>query len=222
MQATDGCTLVIDTSYGSTVGVVGHEPIVETDSRTHVEKLQVNIARAMDAAGLGPADISCIVVGVGPAPFTGLRAGLVTAKALAFATGGSVRSCQQFTAERADERSTNSMNITYTQNGDYLIPNIVIRKTKPLGHYGRLRKAYLEMHRPILFNELVLSDKLFEHCAEIDETARNRMELIVRSLAEQNGVTEQLKAENQMEWVRQMNACKAQAEEIVKAELIYD
>ena len=112
--------------------------------------------------------------------------------------------------------------ITYTQNGDYLIPNIVIRKTKPLGHYGRLRKAYLEMHRPILFNELVLSDKLFEHCAEIDEAARNRMELIVRSLAEQNGVTEQLKADNQMEWVRQMNACKAQAEEIVKAELIYD
>ena len=64
MQATDGCTLVIDTSYGSTVGVVGHEPIVETDSRTHVEKLQVNIARAMDAAGLGPADLSCIVVGM--------------------------------------------------------------------------------------------------------------------------------------------------------------
>ena len=74
----------------------------------------------------------------------------------------------------------------------------------------------------LLFNELVLSDKLFEHCAEIDEAARNRMELIVRSLAEQNGVTEQLKAETQMEWVRQMNACKAQAEEIVKAELIYD
>ena len=75
---------------------------------------------------------------------------------------------------------------------------------------------------PILFNELVLSDKLFEHCAEIDEAARNRMELIVRSLAERNGVTEQLKAENQMEWVRQMNACKAQAEEVVKFELIYD
>ena len=61
-----------------------------------------------------------------------------------------------------------------------------------------------------------------QYCAEIDEAARNRMKLIVRSLAEQNGVTEQLKAENQMEWVRQMNACKAQAEEIVKAELIYD
>ena len=61
-----------------------------------------------------------------------------------------------------------------------------------------------------------------QYCAEIDEAARNRMALIVRSLAEQNGVTEQLKAENQMEWVRQMNACKTQAEEIVKAELIYD
>ena len=61
-----------------------------------------------------------------------------------------------------------------------------------------------------------------QYCAKIDEAARNRMELIVRSLAEQNSVTEQLKAENQMEWVRQMNACKAQAEEIVKIELIYD
>ena len=114
------------------------------------------------------------------------------------------------------------MNIAYTQNGDYLIPNIIIRKTKPLGHYGRLRKAYLEIHRPILFNELVLSDRLFEHCVEIDEAAQNRMELIVPQLAKQYGVTERLKAENQMEWVRQMNACKAQAEEIVKMELIYD
>ena len=61
-----------------------------------------------------------------------------------------------------------------------------------------------------------------QYCAKIDEAARNRMELIVRSLAEQNGVTEQLKAKNQMEWVRQMNACKAQAEEVVKAELIYN
>jgi len=61
-----------------------------------------------------------------------------------------------------------------------------------------------------------------QHCAEINEAARNRMALIVPELAEQNGVTEQLKAENQMEWVRQMNACKAQAEEVMKTELIYD
>ena len=61
-----------------------------------------------------------------------------------------------------------------------------------------------------------------QHYAEINEAARNRMELIVPELAKQNGVTKKLKAENQMEWVRQMNACKAQAEEVVKAELIYD
>ena len=63
-----GCTLVIDTSFGSTVGIVGREPIVETDSRTHVEKLQVSIARAVEEAGLTPADIEEIVVGIGPAP----------------------------------------------------------------------------------------------------------------------------------------------------------
>ncbi|WP_170115074.1 tRNA (adenosine(37)-N6)-threonylcarbamoyltransferase complex dimerization subunit type 1 TsaB [Bifidobacterium callitrichidarum] len=80
-------TLVIDTSFGSTVGVAGHEPIVETDSRTHVEKLQGNIARAVTDVGLTPSDLDEIVVGVGPAPFTGLRAGIVAAKALAFATG---------------------------------------------------------------------------------------------------------------------------------------
>ena len=74
----------------------------------------------------------------------------------------------------------------------------------------------------ILFNELVLSGRLFEHCAEIDEAPRSHMEQIVPELATQYGVTEQLKAENKMEWVRQMNACKAQAEEIVKVELIYD
>ena len=61
-----------------------------------------------------------------------------------------------------------------------------------------------------------------QYCAEIDEAARNRMELIAPELVKRNGVTEQLKAENHMEWVRQMNACKAQAEEVVKAELIYN
>lgn len=74
------------------------------------------------------------------------------------------------------------MKITYTQNGDYLIPNIKIRKAKKsLGHYGRLRKAYLQQFRPILYNELILTEKLYEHCAEIEETARHRIELICRS-----------------------------------------
>ena len=113
------------------------------------------------------------------------------------------------------------MNITYTQNGDYLIPNIIIRKTKPLGHYGRLRKAYLEMHRPILFNELVLSDRLFEHCAEIDQACNERMENVVSAMAKQEGVTEALKAADQMEWVRRMNSIHNRAEEIILTELVY-
>ena len=115
------------------------------------------------------------------------------------------------------------MKLTYTKQGDYLIPDITIRQPrKALGHYGRLRKAYLQNFRPILFNELVLSDMLFEHCLEIEETARNQIDVIMSGLMKQYGITEELKAENQMEWVRQMNACKAQAEEVVKAELIYN
>ena len=82
---------------------------------------------------------------------------------------------------------------------------------------GKLCEAFLEK-RKARYRRVSVR----QYCAEIDEAARNRMELIVPKLAKQYGVTEQLKAENQMEWVRQMNACKAQSEEIVKAELIYD
>lgn len=87
MDEATGSVLVIDTSFGSTVGVLGREPRVETDSRSHVEHLQVNVAAVMADAGLAPADLDTVVVGLGPAPFTGLRAGIVTAKALAYATG---------------------------------------------------------------------------------------------------------------------------------------
>ena len=82
---------------------------------------------------------------------------------------------------------------------------------------GKLCEAFLEK-RKARYRRVSVR----QYCAEIDEAARNRMELIVPKLAKQYGVTEQLKADNQMEWVRQMNACKAQAEEIVKAEMIYD
>ena len=82
---------------------------------------------------------------------------------------------------------------------------------------GKLCEAFLEK-RKARYRRVSVR----QYCAEIDEAARNRMELIVPKLAKQYGVTEQLKADNQMEWVRQMNACKVQAEEVVKAELIYD
>lgn len=90
-----------------------------------------------------------------------------------------------------------------------------------IGHYGRLRKAYLEQYRPDLSTALVASEKLHEHCAEIDAAARSRIDLIVPGLAKSAGATEALKAADPVKWVGLMNACKAQAEEIVKFELIY-
>lgn len=114
------------------------------------------------------------------------------------------------------------MELNYLKCGDYFIPDIKLEKPNiRLGHYGMLRKAFLRDHHPILYSQLILSEKLYAHCAEIESAARTRLELIVPELAKRYGVTEKLKAENQLEWVRQMNACKAQAEEIIKSELIY-
>ena len=114
----------------------------------------------------------------------------------------------------------NPMN--YIQNGDYLIPDLKLSEqpTKPLGKYGRMRKAYLKEHRPILYNQLLMSEKLYPHLIEIDETAQSRLEQLIHQLAKDAGATEQLKASDPMKWVGLMNTCKAQAEEILMAELI--
>ena len=113
------------------------------------------------------------------------------------------------------------MEINYTRIGDYQIPNIVIKKHRPIGRYGMLRKAFLQQFHPVLYNELVLSEKIYDHCAEIDEAARNRLEIIIPQLAKQYGVDEKLKAEDQMQWVGQMNMIRQMAEESVKRELVY-
>ena len=94
-------TLLIDTSYGSTVGILGYEPIVETDSRTHVERLQVDIDRAFRQVGHSSDDLERIIIGVGPAPYTGLRVGIVAAKALAFATGAELIGVDALTPQTA-------------------------------------------------------------------------------------------------------------------------
>ena len=114
-------------------------------------------------------------------------------------------------------------NLTYTRNGDYLIPNLSLSEQpeKPLGKYGRMRKAYLKEHRPILYNQLLMSEKLYPHLLEIDETAQSRLEQLMPQLAKDAGATEQLKASDPMRWVGLMNTCKAQAEEILMAELIH-
>lgn len=113
-------------------------------------------------------------------------------------------------------------NLSYIQNGDYLIPNLKLTEqpSKPLGKYGRMRKTYLKEHRPILYNQLLMTEKLYPHLAEIDETANRRLEQMMPQLAEAAGATEQLKARDPMKWVGLMNTCKAQAEEILMTELI--
>ena len=114
--------------------------------------------------------------------------------------------------------------LTYRQVGDVLLPNVTLgeMETRPIGKYGRMRKRYLEQNRPVLYNSLVFSGKLQAHLLEIEETAQRRLEQMMAEMKAKAGLTEKLKAENQMLWVGQMNALKAQAEEILMAELIYN
>ena len=103
--------------------------------------------------------------------------------------------------------------LTYTMNGDYQIPDLKLTEQpeKPLGKYGRMRKAYLKEHRPLIYNQLLLTEKLYPHLIEIDETAQSRLEQMMPQLAKDAGATEQLKASDPMRWVGLMNTCKAQA-----------
>ena len=115
-----------------------------------------------------------------------------------------------------------SMNIEYRRNGDYLVPNIELNQPQtPLGKYGRMRKSYLKENRPVLYNHLLLSGMLYPHLAEIDQAAKQRLEQIMPALTQAAGATEDLKAHNPMQWTGRMNACKAQAEEVIRNELIY-
>ena len=115
------------------------------------------------------------------------------------------------------------MTIQYHKSGDYYFPNLTIedREIQPLGKYGRMRKRYLKEHRPALYTNLLLSGKLFPHLAEIDQACEDRMELLVRQMTKREGVTEALKAADQMAWVARMNSIRNRAEEIVLHELVY-
>ena len=112
--------------------------------------------------------------------------------------------------------------ITYTRCGDYNIPNLSLSETetKPLGKYGRMRKKYLQEHRLVLWNSMILSEKLYPHLREIDETANRRMEQLMSELLASAPAPD--KETQQMAWVQHMNALKAQAEEIILTELIFN
>ena len=113
---------------------------------------------------------------------------------------------------------------TYTQVGDYMLSNITIpteEKTEPIGLWGQRHARYLKEYRKVLYMNLLTSGKLHSYLAEIDKQAEDMVLRLVKEMAEREGVTEHLKAENQMEWVGRMNNIRNRANEIVNAELIF-
>ncbi|RHS22118.1 TnpV protein [Clostridium sp. AF12-19] len=112
--------------------------------------------------------------------------------------------------------------IDYVLVGDYYVPDLKLpEEHRPIGHWGRLHQTYLKQYRPILYNDLILSGKLHTVLADLNEQAAGRLELIICQMMKAEGVTEAMKAKNQMLWVQSMNSIRSRAEEIIKAELIY-
>ena len=112
--------------------------------------------------------------------------------------------------------------ITYIKTGDYYIPDLKLpEEHRPIGRWGRMHRAYLKEHRPVIFNQLVLSGNLWTYLADINEQAQQRIETLVRQMMVREGVTEELKGTNQMEWVQRMNHIRNAAKAIIVNELIY-
>ena len=113
-----------------------------------------------------------------------------------------------------------SSNLSYTQTGDYLLPNLTLHQPKnPLGKYGRMRLNFLKQQHPVLYNTMLLSGSLYPHLMEVEQTAESRMRQMMTELLAKNPAPD--KEQNQMAWVQHMNSLKAQAEELVLNELIY-
>ena len=114
------------------------------------------------------------------------------------------------------------MELTYTKVGDYYIPDLILddQPDKPLGRYGRMRQKFLEEHHPGTYNRLLLSGKLWTHLIDTDTACKERMNRLIPAMAEREGVTETLKAANQMEWVGRMNSIHNRAEEMVLHEWV--
>lgn len=114
--------------------------------------------------------------------------------------------------------------LDYTLVNDYYLPNLTTAapaEQHPTERWGRLHKKYLQEHHPIRYNQLLLSGELSSYLAKLDKQAEEQLALIIRQMQEAEGVTEALKAENQLEWVRRMNSIRNRAEEIIKSELIF-
>ena len=113
-----------------------------------------------------------------------------------------------------------SSNLSYTQTGDYLLPNLTLHQPKtPLGKYGRMRLNFLKQQHPVLYHTMLLNGSLYPHLMEVEQTAESRMQQTMAQLLKQNPAPD--KESRQMAWVQHMNSLKAQAEELVLTELIY-
>ena len=118
----------------------------------------------------------------------------------------------------------NESKITYRRVGDYFIPNLVLppeEASVTLGKWGMMHKTYLKKHKKVFFNTLLMQGNLYQHCAEVENQAQNMFDTLVEQMKETEGVTEQLKEENQLEWVQRMNNLQQRAREVVLNELIY-
>jgi len=113
--------------------------------------------------------------------------------------------------------------IEYVRNGDYYIPNLAVpdETEYQIGKYGNLRKRFLKEHHKALYTVMFMNGSLFKHLAEIDETCHSTLKDLMSKMAEQEGVTEQLKAADQMAWVQKMNSIKHRAEEFIFSEYVY-
>lgn len=112
--------------------------------------------------------------------------------------------------------------IYYVLVGDYYVPELSLPdETRSIGRWGRLHREYLRMTNPGIFNDLILTGKLWTYLADLNEQAEERLSLLIQQMKEREGITEQLKEKNQMAWVGAMNSIRNRAEEIVKYEMIY-
>ena len=113
--------------------------------------------------------------------------------------------------------------LTYIRCGDYYIPDLHLpEENRPIGRWGRMHRDYIKEHNPIRFNDLCLSGELWTYLADLNEQAQSRLELVIEQMKAAEGVTEDMKAANQIAWVGAMNSIRNRAEEIVKNELIYN
>ena len=112
--------------------------------------------------------------------------------------------------------------ISYTLVGDYYIPDLQLpEESRPIGVWGRMHKAYLEKYHPVRYNDLILTGKFWTYLADLNEQAQNRLDCIITQMKEAEGITEELKSQDQMAWVRAMNSIRNRAEEIIRFEMIY-